>query len=83
MDKDTDMIYGLVVGVLYVVAVGIQVWMVVDEVTDGALSTDVKARWHRATARLRDRRTLDRQVREGAPWVIWEAHQALDTEGAP
>lgn len=73
-----DLLYGFVVGLLYVVAVGVQVYMVVDEVTHGELTADVKRRWHTLTASLADRRRLDRLVRERAPWIQWEAHELLE-----
>lgn len=75
-----DAVYGVIVGVLYVLAVGVQVYLVVDEVTDGALSADVKARWSRLRARWTQARRIDAEMREAAPWVLWEAYQALEAD---
>lgn len=76
-----DLVYGAIVGVLYALAVGVQVYLVVDEVTGGALSDDVRARWRRLTASWHERRRIDREVREGAPHVVWAAIEALNEEG--
>lgn len=76
-----DTLYGVVVGVLYVVAVGIQVFMVVDEVTDGQLSTDMVALWRRLTARYRHHQAFEAMVKADFPYVLWSAHEILDVEG--
>lgn len=77
-ERETDNVYGVIIGVLYVVAVGVQVYVVVDELTHGALSDDVKARWGRLVARWTERRRIDTEVRNAAPWVLWEAHEILE-----
>lgn len=76
-----EMVYGLVVGLLYVVGVGVQVFIVVDELTDGRLSDDLATWWRTVTARAREARRIDELVREQTPWVLWDAHQILDVEG--
>lgn len=77
-DREGDTVYGIVIGVLYVLAVGVQVFVVVDEVTHGALSDDLKARWGLLKARIQRARRIDAEVRRDAPWVLWEAVQALE-----
>lgn len=76
-----DRLYGVVVGVLYVVAVGIQVFVVVDEVTNGQLSDDLAALWRRLTARYRHHQAFEAMVRADFPYVLWSAHEILDVEG--
>lgn len=78
-----DLIYGAIVGTLYVLAVSVQVYLVVDEVTHGALSDDLRRRWARVRAAWDQHRRIDREVRKWSPWVLWEAHQALEREEAP
>lgn len=69
--------YGVIVGALYAIAVGVQVYAIVDELTDGDLSADLSAWWRTTTARWRHRRRLDAQVSEDLPWVLWQAHTIL------
>lgn len=73
-------LYGLIVGALYVLAVGVQVYLVIDEVTHGALSEDVTRRWRTLIAGVNARRRIDRAVREQTPWVLWEAHEMLESD---
>lgn len=82
-DAPAVTVYGVVIGLLYVLAVGVQVFVVVDEVTGGRLSTDVTARWRTLTARVAERRRLERTVAEQWPWVLWDAHEALEERPAP
>lgn len=79
----TVTLYGVVVGVLYVLAVGVQAFLIADEVTHGRLTDDVARRWRELTARMNERRRLERTMREQTPWVLWDAHEALEQEGAP
>lgn len=76
-----DTIYGVVVGLLYVVAVGVQVFLIVDDLTHGALSDDLGVWWRHSTARWRHHRHLDAMVRADFPYVLWAAHEILDVEG--
>lgn len=75
-EPKADVIYGVVVGTLYVLAVGVQVFLVVDEVTHGALSTQVGTWWREWTAQLRERRRVAAEFRIHRPWVLWDALEA-------
>lgn len=77
-ERSSDTVYGVIIGVLYVVAVAVQVYVVVDEVTHGALSVDLKARWVRLSARWTQARRIDTEVNRLFPWVLWDAHEALE-----
>lgn len=77
-----EMVYGLVVGLLYVAGVAVQVFIVVDELTDGRLSDDLAAWWRRVSAQARERRRVNEMFTAQKPWVLWDAHQIiLDVEG--
>lgn len=82
-----DLLYGAVVGTLYILAVGIQVFLVVDEVTHGALSTQVGTWWREVTAQWRERRRVTVEVRRQLPYVLFDAHEfvreADDERGEP
>ncbi len=77
-ERQGPSVYGVIVGCLYVLGVGVQVWIVMDEVTHGALSGDVKRRWRKLRAQIEERRRIDREVAEAVPWVLWEAHTAIE-----
>lgn len=76
--KKADVVYGVVVGTLYVLAVGIQVFLVVDEVTHGALSTQAATWWREFTAKARHNRRVAAEFRSQLPWVLWEAQELVD-----
>lgn len=77
-ETKADLVYGAVVGTLYILAVGVQVFLVVDEVTHGALSAQVGAWWREVTAQWRERRRIETVFRAQAPWVVWDAVQLVD-----
>lgn len=80
--RDDDTIGDLLIGLLYVVAVGVQVFVVVDELTSGALSDEVQRRWRTVTAEAREARRIERELRDMLPEVQYQAWQ-ITKDAAP
>lgn len=74
----TDAIYNIVTTILYTVLIAAQVTLIMDEVTDGAFSRQMRTHWATVKGQWNRRQRINLAMKKGAPVVIFEATQIVE-----
>lgn len=70
----------LVIDVLYAVAISINMYLIVDQVTDGALSRSLSMKWYHTKGKLSDWLDEKKSLRAETGRVIWQAMTIVEGE---
>jgi len=70
--------YDIVIAALYTLTIGVNVYIIVNELTDGALQTSVSMRLTKLRAKLSEKVKHERAVRKDFGKVLWEATTTVE-----
>lgn len=70
------------VNMLYVIVVAINVYIVVDQATDGALSREASMKLYRLRGHVSNRIKQEKEYKEEAGKVVWEAMTIVEGNNA-
>jgi hypothetical protein len=75
-----ETVQDIIVDGIIVIVVTYQVYMIVDQVTDGRLSRDLSVKWVKATAKLRETYEREKAVRKSIGRVLFDAITTVESE---
>ena len=68
----------IIIDSLYAIAIGINVYLIADQLTDGAVSRKVSERWYTYKGRFGTWRNNRRQLRKDTGRMVWQAMNIVE-----
>jgi hypothetical protein len=76
--NENNVLVDILVALGYLFAIGVNVYMIADQITDGESSRQLSLWWTRKTASLRHAERVDKMFRQQVGAVIFEAIETVE-----
>lgn len=82
-DEEEAVVYNrgeAAIACVYAVAIGVNVYLIADQLSDGALSRALSLQFYRIRGEVRDRIRFRRSLKKDVSHMLWEAVQIVEGE---